>query len=170
MKLPHSLGDCAAMHMSPAPWSWAVRSGRPLSMRAVSDGRDPGVRRRGPVENSCWLADYYRMSSEHISVDTVGLRQAAGGNAEAAAALDDYYRQCEQWLGKVEGEIVDCYGVVAAPVGAALHDFHDRLNVQVAAASAARGAVAANLTASAHRYDTADADGAARVNAAGEAL
>lgn len=128
------------------------------------------VVRRGPVEKHCSLADYYRMSSEHISVDTVALRQAAGGNAEAASALDDYYRQCEQWLGKVEGEIVDCYGAVAAPVGAALRDFHDRLNVQVAAASAARGAVAANLVASAHRYDTADAAGAAGVNAAGEAL
>lgn len=110
------------------------------------------------------------MSSEHILVDPGALRQAAGGNAEAAAALDDYYRQCEQWLGKVEGEIVDCYGVVAAPVGAALRDFHGGLNFQVAAASAARGAVAGTLAASAHRYDAADADGAARVAAAGEAL
>lgn len=170
MKLPHSLGQCSTTHMLPASWRRLARSRRPLSMHAINDGHDLSARRRGPVEKGCSLADYYRMSSEHISVDTVALRQAAGGNAEAAAALDDYHRQCEQWLGKVEGEIVDGYGVVAAPVGAALRDFHDGLNVQVAAASAARGAVAANLAASAHRYDTTDADGAARVNTAGEAL
>jgi len=126
--------------------------------------------RGGPVENRSWLADYYRMSSEPISVDTAALRHAAGGNADTAAAFDDYYRQCQQWLGDAELEVIDCHGVIAAPVGAALRDFYDRLSAQVAAAIAGHSAVAANLAASAHRYDSVDAAGADGVRAAGEAL
>ena len=110
------------------------------------------------------------MTSEQISVDTAALRCAAVGNADSAAALDDYYRRCRQWLGDIEREIIRCHGVVAAPVAAAMRDFYDGLSAKAAAGEADRGAVAANLVASAERYDGADAGGADAVRAAGGAL
>jgi hypothetical protein len=110
------------------------------------------------------------MTSEQISVDTAGLLRTAGGNADSAAALGDYCRRCRQWLGEVEREIIRCHGVVAAPVAAAMRDFYDGLSAKAAAGGADRSAVAANLVASAGRYDGADAAGADAVRAAGGAL
>jgi hypothetical protein len=130
-----------------------------------------GRRLRGvPVENRCSRADDYHMSSEHISVDTAELLRAAGGNADRSAALGDYYRRCQQWLGEVEREIIRCHGVVAAPVAAAMREFYDGLSAKAAAGGADRGAVAAKLEASAQRYDGADAAGADAVRAAGGTL
>ncbi|WP_193606198.1 type VII secretion target [Mycobacteroides abscessus] len=106
------------------------------------------------------------MSSERISVDPASLRTAADGNAAAAAQLDEYSRECRQWIADVEQEFLRCHGPVAAPVGAAMREFFDGIGDQAADASGEHSAMGDNLTTAAGRYEDADQAGSTAVNAA----
>ena len=73
------------------------------------------------------LADYYRMSSAHVSgpvvVNAPAMRAAAAVHDDHAAAFEDFRARCQGWLETVEEDIVGCQGPVAAPVAAALAAF-----------------------------------------------
>lgn len=120
-----------------------------------------------PVEKTCSLQEYYRMSSAPISVNPTMLRAAAAGNRDIASEYDTYRARCHAWLANAEAEILRCNGVVAASVARSLPEFFSRVAEHAAATVDHRTAMGDKLVAAAAGYERKDDDGAAGVMAGG---
>lgn len=119
------------------------------------------------LKNLGGLLDYYRMSSEAISVSTAQLRSVATAHDGYAADLAAYRADCQDWIAGIRADIVRCQGTVADPVGAALAEFAATIGGHSHVASAHHGAMGAKLVAAAAGYERTDEAGAAIVSGVG---
>ena len=105
--------------------------------------------------------------SSAISVNPEQLRAVGAVHDAYAADFETYRAACQDWIGGVGADILQCQGAVAAPVGEALADFATTIGGHVSTATAHHGAMHEKLVAAAAGYERIDDAGAAGINSVG---